>query len=203
MNMSQKGFANIILIAVVIAIIVIGGYFVFSQKSTTTPQSSTNTTQTKSITSNTATENPKLKLTLDVLKNAEYSSQDIGTRIRLVDGTYPLKPIAGESQADYFVKLDTEHIVYGDLNNDGQEDAVVILVSRSGGTGTFRQLAVVLNQNGTPNNIANQNLGDRTAINSLTIQSGVISVDMTPWDSGAGIRKTVNYKLSGNKLVEV
>ena len=201
--MNKKRVASIAYVFMIVAVIAIGGYFVFSKKSVTTPQPSTNTTQTKSITSNTATENPKLKLTLDILKNAEYYSQDTGTRIRLVNGIYPLKPLAGESQADYFVKLDTEHIVYGDLNNDGQEDAVVILVSRSGGTGTFRQLAVVLNQNGTPNNIANQNLGDRTAINSLTIQSGVISVDMTPWDSGAGIRKTVNYKLSGNKLVEV
>lgn len=135
------------------------------------------------------------------MKNAEYHYE--GTRIKLINGIYPLRPLPGESQSDYFVKIDTDHVIYGDVNNDGLDDAVVILVSRAGGTGTFRDLAIVLNQNGTPNNIANQYLGDRTAINSLEIQSGVISVDMTLWGSGTGVRKTVNYKLSGNKLIEL
>ncbi len=199
MKMNQKGFANIILIVVIVAIVVVGGYFAFVKKSEPVAQQPT-PTQTNTTVSPTPIS--KAKLTLDILKNSEYLSQDTGTRIKLVNGTYPLKPLAGESQADYFVKLDTDHIVFGDLNNDGQEDAVVILISRSGGTGTFRQLAVMLNSNGNPSNVANQNLGDRTAINSLTISSGVISVDMTPWDGGTGTRKTLNYKLSGNKLVE-
>jgi len=180
--MNQKGFANIVLVVVIVAILVGAfGYFVFVKKSE--PIS-------------------KPKLTLDILKNAEYYSQNTGTRIKLVNGTYSSEPLAGEPQADYFVKLDTDYVVFGDLNNDGQEDAIVILVSRAGGTGTFRQLAVMLNSNGSPSNVANQDLGDRTAINSLTISSGVISVDMAHWDGGTGTRKTVNYKLSGNKLVE-
>jgi|SRR3989344_8701798 len=200
MNMNnQKGFANVVLIIVIVAIVAVGGYFAFIKKSEPVAQQPT-PTQTNTTVSPIPTSKPKL--TLDVLKNSEYLSQDTGTRIKLVNGTYPLKPLGGESQADYFVKLDTDHVVFGDLNNDGQEDAVVILVSRAGGTGTYRQLAVVLNQNGNANNIANQNLGDRTAINALTISSGVISVDVTPWDGGTGTRKTVNYKLSGNKLVE-
>lgn len=35
MNMNQKGFANIVLIVVIVAIVAVGGYFVFSKKSTT------------------------------------------------------------------------------------------------------------------------------------------------------------------------
>jgi hypothetical protein len=198
-NMNQKGFANIVLIAVIIVIIGAVGYFAFVKKSEPITEQPTPTNTSVSPTPATTS---KQKLTLDILKNAEYSSQDTGTSIKLVNGTYPLKPLAGESQADYFVKLDTDNVVFGDLNNDGQEDAVVILISRSGGTGTFRQLAVMLNSNGNPSNVANQYLGDGTAINALTVSSGVISVDMTSWDGGTGTRKTVNYKLSGNKLVE-
>lgn len=37
MNMNQKGFANIILIVIVVAIVAIGGYFVLSKKLTTPP----------------------------------------------------------------------------------------------------------------------------------------------------------------------
>jgi hypothetical protein len=196
--MNQKGVANIVLIVAIVAIIAVGGYFVFVKKSEPVAQQPTPTQ-----TNTTVLPTSKPKLTLDVLKNSEYLSQGTGTRIKLVNGTYPLKPLAGESQVDYFVKLDTDHVVFGDLNNDGQEDAVVILVSRSGGTGTFRQLAVMLNSNGNPSNVANQNLGDRTAINSLTVSSGVISADMTPWDGGTGTRKTVNYKLSGDELTPI
>ena len=146
---------------------------------------------------------PKSKLTLNTLENAEYNSLTTGTSLKLVNGTHLLTPLAGESQADYYVKLDASHIAYGDLNNDGQEDSVVILESRAGGTGTFRQLAVMLNQNGNAKNVANQSLGDRTVVNSLNISPGTISINMTPWDGGTGVPKTVNYKLSGNKLLTI
>ena len=42
--MNQKGFANMVLIVVIIAIVAVGGYFVLSKKSITTPE--TQTTQT-------------------------------------------------------------------------------------------------------------------------------------------------------------
>ena len=41
-------------------------------------------------------------------------------------------------------------LAFGDLNGDGVEDAVVVLVTNPGGTGRFYDLAPVLNQNGTP-----------------------------------------------------
>ena len=200
LNMNnQKGFANIVLIVVIVILVGVVGYFAFVKKSEPVAQQPTPTpTQTNTTVSLTSIS--KAKLTLNILKNSEYFYD--GTRIKLINGTFPLEPLAGESQSDYFVKLDTDHVVFGDLNNDGQEDAVVILVSRSGGTGAFVDLGVMLNLNGIPSNITNQYLGDRTVVNSLIISSGIISVDMIPWDGGTGTHKTINYKLSGNKLVE-
>lgn len=181
----KKGFASLALVGLIVILLSVGVYFVLNKKS-----SQPNNQQVSS------------KLTFDILKNAEYYSQDTGTRIKLVNGTYPLTPMAGESQADYFVKLDADSVVFGDLNGDGQEDAVVILVSRSGGSGTYKELAVVLNQNGNANSIANQALGDRTVVNSLTIQNGVISINITPWNGGGIVQsETINYKLVGDKLV--
>ncbi|MCX6791119.1 MAG: VCBS repeat-containing protein [Candidatus Gribaldobacteria bacterium] len=138
-----------------------------------------------------------LNLTLDVLSNAEYYSSSMlpGQRIKLVNGTYqPKPPIEGT------IKLETTSITYGDLNNDGQEDVVVILATSGGGTGVFRDIEAVLNQNGKPFNVAMQGLADRTTINSITIQSGVITVVMSPKGDP---RKVVKYKLSGDKLQEV
>lgn len=199
--MNQKGFANILLIALIVVLVGVVGYLTLAKKKTT-PTDKTNTLVTQETQSSAVNNSKqKTKLSLDILKNGEYSYG--GQRIKLVNGTYPLKPLTGESQADYFIKLDTEHVVFGDLNNDGQEDAAVVLVSRSGGTGTFRYLVAVLNQNGTPLDVARQYLGDRVVINSLLIQAGVISINMTPWDGGTGTSKTVQYKLSGNKLLEI
>lgn len=197
---SKKGSASIILVVAIVVIVGLAGYlFIINKTEPVVQQLTSTSTQTNTIVSPTLIS--KVELPLDLLKNAEYIYE--GKRIQLVNGVYLLKPLSGESQADYFVKLDTDHIVFGDLNNDGQQDAVVILVSRYGGSGTFRQLAIMLSSSDSFNNVANQDLGDRTAINSLKLLlTGVISVDMTPWEGGTGIRKTINYKLSGNKLIE-
>jgi hypothetical protein len=142
-----------------------------------------------------------IKLTLDVLSNAEYYSSNTlpGLRIKLVNGTYQEKP-----PLEGLTKLETNYIVYGDLNNDGQEDAVVVLATSAGGTGLFRELEAVLNQNGKAFNVAMQDLGDRPIIYSITIESGIIIIDLTLWEGGrAGVRTVVKYKLSGDKLQEV
>lgn len=137
------------------------------------------------------------KLTLDILKNGVYTWNLIteGKPFKFTDGIFYFPPLPGESQEDYFVKIDGDHIAFGDLNNDGQEDAAVILVSRAGGTGTHREVAIVLNQNGNGNNVASQYLGDRTTIHSLTVETpGVIKVDMTPWEGGSGTRRIAIYR---------
>ncbi len=40
--MSQKGFVNIVLVIVIVAVITVGGYFIFSKKSTTDWKTYTN-----------------------------------------------------------------------------------------------------------------------------------------------------------------
>ena len=53
MNMNQKGFANIVLIVVVVAVVAIGGYFVFSKKSEPVSQTDNDLpTQTKTQNTN-------------------------------------------------------------------------------------------------------------------------------------------------------
>ncbi|MDD5739036.1 MAG: hypothetical protein PHY72_03925 [Candidatus Pacebacteria bacterium] len=142
----------------------------------------------------------KAKLTMDVLKNIEYCPYiDFGGKcIKLVNGIYQTKPSSIE-----YTKIEDNYTAYGDLNNDGQEDATIVIVEYGGGTGFFRTLVAVLNQNGKAFVVAMQYLGDRTAINSITITSGIITIDMTPWGGGTGVRKVVQYKLSGDKLIEV
>ena len=116
-------------------------------------------------------------LTVNALKNAEYKSDwtKSGTA-QLTDGEYREQAAPG-SATETVVTLLTDHMAFGQLS-DGQEAAAVILITNPGGSGTFRDLAVVAQQGGKPANIAVSFLGDRVKVNSLAIEGGEIVVDM-------------------------
>jgi hypothetical protein len=66
----------------------------------------------------------------------------------------------------------------GDLNNDGLSDAALILTTTVGES-TFFDLAAVVNQGGgAAQNQASVGLGDRVRVDAVTIQNGVILVDL-------------------------
>ena len=94
----------------------------------------------------------------------------------LVDGVYREKYMP-DSATEMVISLADIH-TFGDLNGDGVDDVLVILISYPGGSGTFFDLAAVLNQDGIPNPVATAFLGDRTIIRSMTIESGQIVLEM-------------------------
>jgi len=71
----------------------------------------------------------------------------------------------------------------GELNGDGAFDAAVVLVVEPGGSGRFRYLAAMVNEDGRPRNAATVFLGDRVQIRDLNIRDGAIVVDLL--DHGA------------------
>ncbi len=103
-------------------------------------------------------------------------------------------------------------IAIGDLNSDGTEDAVLVIAANGGGSGVFMQLALVLNKNGAARNTSVYDLGDRVQIIRVSIESGVITVDMSthaPVDSPQfkglccpNIPTTWQFRVSGNDLVK-
>lgn len=155
-------------------------------------------------------------LTIEKLKNAEYITIEGGSnegKITLKNGIAYLsiigkggEPISGEG---YHIKIESEEkIAFGDLNNDNIKDAAVILVSRFGGTGSFKELAVVINNNGKPHNINSKSLGDRTVINSVKIKDSKIILDIIthgPKDALCcpTLQKTIKLELRGNELIEL
>jgi heat shock protein HslJ len=117
-----------------------------------------------------------MPLTEEMLENGEYRSEWLQDDLaQLIDGEYR-KPIVEGSATELVIRLvDT---AFGDLDGDGVEDAVVILVTDPGGSGTFYDLAVVLNRDGNPEHIATASLGDRAKIQALSIGAGHIVVRM-------------------------
>jgi heat shock protein HslJ len=125
----------------------------------------------------TATPTPVPRLTWDMLNNATYPNEWPSDGMALlVDGVYREKYMP-DSATEMVISLADMH-TFGDLNGDGVDDVLVILISYPGGSGTFFNLTAVLNQDGTPAPVAAAFLGDRTIIRSMTIESGQILLEM-------------------------
>jgi hypothetical protein len=146
-------------------------------------------------------------LSVDILRSSAYHSPDWGD-FQLADGIfYRTPPTTQESPEAYTTRL-LEPILYGDINSDGMEDAVVFLTTQNGGTGHFVEMAAVLNLNGNASNISTLYLGDRIMIESGAIQNGSITLSLIVQGPNDGLccpsqKETRNYHLDGGQLVEM
>lgn len=116
-------------------------------------------------------------LTLAALRNATYNVE------YTADGTAPLtngeyrEPAAPGSATETVVRLG-DQVAYGDLTGDGQDEAVALLISDPGGSGTFYDLVVVADVDGTPTQIGSVFLGDRIIVKSLAVEDGLVGLVM-------------------------
>ena len=146
------------------------------------------------------------KLTTDQLKNSHYlipswENPNQGEWIQLQDGEYTRK------NPDNPLFVNVVKITLGYLSNNRLKDAAVIYAYNTGGSGFFIMLCAVINDQGQPKNIGLTDLGDRVKINSLSLKSGKIIIDMVthgPQDPACcpTVKKIATYVLVGNKLVE-
>lgn len=144
-------------------------------------------------------------LTVGELMNGKYfipswEDEDQGEWVQLRDGEYDRK----DHDNVLYVKIVATAI--GQLSPGREPDAAVIYGYGTGGTGFFVLLCAVTDHNGHRQSSKVVNLEDRVKINSLTIRSGKIVVDMlahratdpAPFPT---LRKIATYTLVGDKLV--
>jgi heat shock protein HslJ len=112
-------------------------------------------------------------LTEEILRNSAYELPDLGT-ITLIDGEYEEQYGEGATQVN---KAGLIQAALGDLNGDGRDDAAVSLWWSGGGSGTFIYLVVAVDQDGAPQQVAAEFLGDRVPVQSLTIEQGHLLVE--------------------------
>lgn len=145
-------------------------------------------------------------LSLDILRNGTYRSPDWG-EFQLSDGIfYRTPPTSQESPETYTTHL-SDTVLYGDINLDGFEDAVVFLYTQNGGTGHFVEMAAVLNFNGNPVNVSTLYLGDRVIIESGSVQGRWVSLNLRvhgPNDAACCPSQIIirTFLLDGNQLME-
>ena len=137
-------------------------------------------------------------LSVEDLINATYSGiyEDAVT---LQDGSFEDQPFTVEYQED--------RELYGDLDGDGVEDAVVFLIERGGGTAAFTYIAAQLNQDGQLVDAGAVMVEDRTQILAEIIEDGQVVLEITTRGPGDGdccpsykTRRT--YTLESGRLVD-
>ena len=139
------------------------------------------------------------KLTIEDLKNTEYYIISwLHKRVKLTNGKY--YQLTDNPQLKEQVEIVENKIFFGDLNGDGKEDAAVILEVRVGDLGPEYELAIVVNQSGSPYHIVSKPVG---MVNSLAIHSEEIILDETILKEGSSLRKISKYRLVRNQLAKV
>ena len=167
----------------------------------------TTTSSLESATPNTKNESGNSTLSQVVLGNSIYRSPDWG-EFQLQDGVYYRTPLTSQESPEIYTTRILGPILYGDLNTDEVEDALVILSTQNGGTGHFIELAAVINQNGNAYNIATLSLGDRVFIESGLVENGIVVLNLRVHRPEDGLCcpsqfVTWNFVLSGNQLVKL
>src|SRR6476469_8393849 len=101
-------------------------------------------------------------------------------------------------------------IAYGDLNGDGRDEAIVLTVCNTGGTGNFSEGFVFTMKGAKATMTGRIPGGDRAygGLRSSRVEKGLLLVDSNdPGKDGASccpeLILTTTYKLGGNKLTKV
>jgi hypothetical protein len=111
----------------------------------------------------------------EALANASYDGTEYGT-VTLTDGQWEGEPWVAGGASRPRVGLAKDFLRYGDVDGDGDDEALVLLWESSGGSGTFNYIALVDRRDGEWRNTATTALGDRVKVTDARLAPGLIEV---------------------------
>ena len=139
------------------------------------------------------------------VRNSEYQLGflDQVRMVKLTDGQYQE---GDPGSVDYISVNLTDFIARGDLNGDGEDEAVAIIAENYGGSGTFVFLAVYQYLNEEAVFLTSIFLDDRPIINHLEVDDGEVIVDAIVHNRGdpmccPTLATTRSYYLNGINLI--
>lgn len=143
------------------------------------------------------------------LANAEYPHPDTLSGVARLEGGFFEEQATPGSETKLRISIGQERR-FGDLNGDGAEDAVVVLISEPGGTGIFAYLAAVLNDHGRARPTAPVLLEEVLGIKDLAIHGREVwatvltnAAEDQAETGGASREITRKFVVLGDRLVEV
>jgi hypothetical protein len=123
--------------------------------------------------------------------------------IRVKNGSFNSKDKDGD------VEFHVTSVVYGDLNNDGMDEAVVLTDCNTGGFSWFDEGFIYTMQNGKPVMLLRIQGGDRASggIRAVRIENGLLLVERLGRQRDGPVHAeyiyTTSYRLSGKRLLQV
>jgi uncharacterized protein len=145
--------------------------------------------------------------TLEELAAATYGGIEQAPAT-LVEGHWEGEPAIEGSASVPRIDLAADFRVTGDLDGDGEDEAVALLHSNFGGTGVFAYLAVVKRAaDGALENVATAGIGDRVQLRSARVEGEKLvieTVEAGPEDAACcpGQKRLRIFALEGGRLVE-
>jgi heat shock protein HslJ len=117
--------------------------------------------------------------TLDDLRNASYTGFSDGVgEVTLTDGYWEGPPYVEGAVSRPRVDLVGDIRLVGDVDADGSDEAVALLVEHAGGTGEYLYLAVVDRIDDGVRNAATALVGDRVQIRGADVEDGTVALDV-------------------------
>jgi hypothetical protein len=143
-------------------------------------------------------------------KNFTYQPYCVGAEDQAESVTVKNGEFSEEKKVDDFVErfyFEIFSVVYGDVNNDKKEDAVVLSVCNTGGTGNFTEGFVYELKNGKPALLTRIPGGDRAhdGLVEARVENGLIIVERNDAGENGGaccpeFIVTSKYRVRGDKL---
>lgn len=109
---------------------------------------------------------------MDLAFTFDFTSDTPPDRIQLQDGI-ATRTYGGTSQDLYELQ---DQMAQGDLDGDGDNDAVAYIIERTAGTGVFHLLVPVYNNEGKLESGTYLFLGDRISVEHISVRNGLVEV---------------------------
>lgn len=122
-------------------------------------------------------EAPAPETLYNLAANAVYAGIE-DQPVRLQDGRWEGEPWVEGGASRPSVGLMRDFIITGDLDGDGEHEAVVLVWQSSGGSGTFNYIARLDFRAGTVGDIITTELGDRVQVEGGEIHDGELQLDI-------------------------
>ncbi len=152
---------------------------------------------------------PTTAPTLAEMKNATYSGiGEVGGAVTLVNGDWEGEPFEQGAASRPHAYYARDFRVTGDMDGDGNEEALALLGYNAGGSGELVYIAVMRKENGSADCVATALVGDRVKIRDARIDGGHVILDVLQAGEGdamccPGELATRVWQLTPDGFVEV
>ena len=109
-------------------------------------------------------------LTIEFIKNSIVTAPEMQKSIQLMDGKFSENLADGSTIMVYL----NENVAFGDINNDGIDDAAFLIVESMGGTGIFYSITSFISSSQGFSQTNSRFIDDRAVIHSLMIDNGEV-----------------------------